>query len=176
MLLVSRVKSGLEQFVFYPIRIDDLLLTTSTRMQSKAREKKITIRFNIDEDLSENDLIIKGEKQLLDSLFENILDNAIKYSPDETTIQLAIKKAGKDLEVWFQDEGPGVPGDMDQNLLGTRFQRGSTQFIPGTGIGLAIAKKIASFHQAEIIYKDAFPKGSLFIVKFLRRKIEHSFS
>lgn len=170
MLLVSRVKSGLEQFVFYPIRLDDLLLTTSTRLQTKAREKKITIRYDIDLELNEDDLVIQGEKQLLDSLFENILDNAIKYSPDESTVLVAIKKPVSDLEVWIQDEGPGISGEIDQTNLGTRFQRGGANFIPGTGIGLAIAKKIASFHKAEIIYQNAAPKGSLFIVRFAKHQ------
>ena len=163
MLLISRVESGLDSFVFHSLRLDDLLLGTSSRLRTKAKEKKITIRFNIEEDLN---LEVMGEKQLLDSLFENILDNAIKYSPEESTIQLDIKNVNSQVEVWIQDEGPGIDEDDFENILNVRFHRASPRGITGTGIGLPIAQKIAQFHQAEIDYRKLTPCGSLFIIRF----------
>lgn len=163
MLLVSRVESGLDSFIFHPLRLDDLLLGTSSRLQIKAREKKITMRFNIEEDI---DLEVMGERQLLESLFENILDNAIKYSPTQSTIQINIKKINQLLEVWIQDEGPGIEEDEVPSILNVRFHRVSPHIATGTGIGLPIAQKIAHFHHAEIDYKKMSPQGSLFIIRF----------
>lgn len=165
MLLVSRVKSGLEKFIFHPLRLDDLLITIVSRMNVRAKEKRIVIRYDIEETLTEKNLIVMGERQLLDSLFENILDNAIKYSPEESTVQIAIKKQSEKTEIWIQDEGPGMSEEV-KNKLGTRFQRGQANLMPGTGIGLSIAKKIAEFHGAEIDYRPEQPRGSLFIVRF----------
>lgn len=165
MLLVSRVEAGQEKFVFSPLRLDDLLLTITSRLRPKKREKRIQLKFNIDEDLQ--DLEVMGEKQLLDSLFENIIENAIKYSPEESIIQLDIKNVGGKKEVWIRDEGPGMPeGDFDK-VIADRFNRGTTLGIPGSGIGLAIANKIAEFHKATIEYRRREPRGSHFIVRFL---------
>lgn len=164
MLLVSRVEAGQEKFVFNPIRIDDLLLSITSRLRPKKREKNIQVRFNIDEDLSS--LEVLGEKQLLDSLFENIIENAIKYSPEGSIIQLDIKKVEGKIEVWIRDEGPGMDEAEFQKLLDQRFQRGSTMGIPGSGIGLPIANRIAEFHNARILYRPNKPKGSHFIVRF----------
>lgn len=163
MLLVSRVESGLENFVFNPVRIDDLILTIITRLTPKAREKKINIRFNLDEDLE--DFEVMGERQLLDSLFENILENALKYSPEASHVLLEIKKHEGKMEVQICDEGPGMTPEDFQKIISSRFQRGAGISIPGSGIGLSIASKIAEYHQAKIIYQRLNP-GSLFIVRF----------
>lgn len=167
MLLIARVKSGVDQFVFSPLRLDDILVTTSTRLTPKAKEKNINIRFNIDENFSSHDLVVKGEKQLLDALFENILDNAIKYSPFNSVISVDIKRIESYLEVWIEDEGPGMKEERFEQIIRNRFQR-DTNTLPGTGIGLYLANKIAKFHQAEIIYKKSSPHGSLFTVRFLQ--------
>jgi signal transduction histidine kinase len=165
MLLISRVKSGLENFVFSKVRLDEVLLTTSSRLSSKAKEKKILVRFNIEVDLSTTDLMVMGEKQLLDAIFENIIDNAIKYSPEESTIFLDIKKVDGNTEVWIMDEGPGIREEELKHIMNGRFQR-AIGHIPGSGIGLSLAKKMADFHQAQIKYKKLAPAGSLFMIEF----------
>jgi signal transduction histidine kinase len=164
MLLVSRVKSGLATFVFHPLRLDDLLLSTISRMNLRAKDKRIFVRFNIDEHMTSKDLEVMGEKQLLDAVFENLLDNAIKYSPEESIIHLDIKKLENHTVVCLQDEGPGMDENDFTKMLSTRFTRGSE--IPGIGIGLSIANKIVLFHNAKILYKKLSPQGSLFTVEF----------
>ena len=165
MLLISRVESGLEKFDFNSIRLDDLLLTTTSRLRAKAREKRITIRFNIEEELEPLGLEVMGERQLLDSLFENILDNAIKYSPINSTVELNIKMVEGCTEVWIKDEGPGIQGEFEK-VLNSRYLRETPHTASGTGIGLPIANKIAQFHHAQISYRKLTPQGSLFIVQF----------
>lgn len=164
MLLVSRVESGLENFVFNPVRLDDLILNIISRLNIKAREKKIIVRFNLDEDIESFEVM--GEKQLLDSLFENIIENAIKYSPEATTIQLDIKNSEQRMEVWIRDEGEGMSPEEFEKIITSRFHRGAGISIPGSGIGLAIANRIAEFHHAKIIYRRLTP-GSHFIIRFL---------
>ena len=169
MLLVSRVESGQEKFIFHPIRLDDLLLSTTSRLGGKARERKINIRFNISDDLENSDLEVMGEKQLLDCLFENLLENAIKYSPEEATVSLDLKQGTGLYEVWITDQGPGIPDSEIEGLLVNRFQRGAGISIPGSGIGLPLANQIARFHHAKISYEKLQPKGSLFKVIFSKQ-------
>ncbi len=168
MLLISRVKSGIEKFAFRPIRLDELLLSTTSRLRFKAKERKITIRYNIDENLTTFDLEVLGERQLLDAVFENILDNAIKYSPQESLIELVLKRVNNQTEVWISDEGPGMSKKDFDLIIKTRFQRASEN-ISGTGLGLSLANKIAGFHSARIEYEKPPHQGSLFKVIFPKR-------
>ena len=167
LLMIARVEAGQEDFVYSPQRVDEILLSTTERLHLKAREKRINIRFNIDETLSEHPdaLIVLGEKQLLDSLFENILENAIKYSPEDSVIKIDMNMNDQGLVVYIQDEGPGIDEDQASTLF-SRFQRGSGHLgLPGTGIGLSIAAKIAKHHKATINYRRLV-KGSVFSITF----------
>ena len=167
MLLVSRVESGLAKLVLSPVRLDDLMLTLTSRLQIRAKEKRILIRFDIDEDMDPLSLEVKGERQLLDSLFENLLDNAIKYSPEDSNVMIHIgTNPDKKTEVAIQDEGVGMRPEDFQELIKGRFRRVDGFGIPGTGIGLPIANRIAEFHGASITYRKVIPRGSSFIVTF----------
>lgn len=166
MLLVSRVESGQENFIFNPVRVDEILLSTSSRLSMKAKEKKINLRFDIEDDLDSLTFEIQGERQLLNSLFENILDNAIKYSPEESTVKINILAKDFPLEVWIQDQGPGMSVQEFNSIIHGRFQRSSKSLIPGTGIGLSLAAQIAMYHNAQISYESLQPQGSLFKIQF----------
>ena len=168
MLLISRVESGQDSFIFNPVRVDEILLSLISRLKLKAREKRIMVRFNMAEDLPEEILEPMGERQLLTALFENILDNAIKYSPEDSTVSINIQSGPKGLEVLIQDEGPGIKEDEYEKILKNRFQRGAKNLVPGTGIGLGIAVEIANYHEAVISYQRLHPQGSLFIICFTK--------
>ncbi len=165
MLLVSRVSADVVPVTFHPVRLDDLLITTAARLQTKAREKRMIVRFNIDEALGPKELEVPAERQLLDALFENLLDNAIKYSPEGSTLEIAIKETHGNTEVCIQDEGPGLQGNTFNEIVGARFRRGNGH-VPGSGIGLSIAAKIAQVHNASILHENIAPRGSLFRVRF----------
>lgn len=166
MLLLSRVESGEENFIFNEVRVDELLLGVTARLRPKKREKRITLKFNLSPDLEFEDLIVSGEKQLLDCLFENLLENAIKYSPEDTSLKLDIEGSKDHLDVMIQDEGPGISDDDLKNVLTNRFKRGSKMMIPGTGLGLSLAYQIAEYHHATLTYKKIEPRGSRFTIRF----------
>lgn len=166
MLLLSRVESGEENFIFNEVRIDELLLGITARLRPKKREKRITLKFNLADELEFEDLVVNGEKQLLDCLFENLLENAIKYSPEDTTLKLDIHKTQDFLVISIQDEGPGISDEDFKNILNSRFKRGSKMMIPGTGLGLSLAYQIADYHHAKISYERILPRGSRFTIHY----------
>ncbi len=166
MLLLSRVESGEENFIFNEVRMDELLLGVTARLRPKKREKRITLKFNMSPDIEFEDVIVSGEKQLLDCLFENLLENAIKYSPEDTSLRLDIEGSKDYLDVVIQDEGPGISEEDLKNILMNRFKRGSKMMIPGTGLGLSLAYQIAEYHRATISYKKIEPRGSRFTIHF----------
>ncbi len=170
LLLISRVEGGHGNFVMVPIRIDELLLNTTSRLGGRAREKKITIRFNIGSSLEEKDLIINGDRQLLDAMFENVLENAIKYSPHETVVTIDVEKDPHSLEVAISDEGPGIRAKEWEAISHGRFKRGEEIALPGTGIGLSIVQSIAELHGAQLSYRPKETRGSNFVLAFSQQK------
>ncbi len=170
MLLISRVEGGHGNFVMVPVRIDELLLNTTSRLSGRAKEKKITIRFNIGNNMEEKDLIISGDRQLLDAMFENILENAIKYSPDESIVTIDVEKNSHVMEVAISDEGPGIKPKEWEMIAKGRFKRGEEISLPGTGIGLSIVQSIAELHHAELTYRPKESQGSHFVLAFSQQK------
>lgn len=165
MLLVSRVEAGKAHFRFTSIRLDEVVTETVARLAPRARSKSIALKL----DLAEEILAITGERQLLTCLCENLIENAIKYSPSHSDVHV---KLGQTLDgVCFQvsDHGPGVPLEVRQRLQRSeRFFRGEhTANISGSGLGLYLVSKIAEYHGSKIEISDRAPQtGALFRVTF----------
>ncbi|HID68762.1 MAG TPA: sensor histidine kinase [Roseibacterium sp.] len=101
---------------------------------------------DIDIALSLSDADVEGDAILLQNALRNVLDNAIKYSPAETTVRLSVSNGGGEARVIVRDEGPGF-GDGPAAHLTERFRRGEkVEGIVGSGLGLTIAEEALRAH------------------------------
>lgn len=112
---------------------------------------------------------IRGDALLLQLLVNNLLENAIKYSPRTKPILCQLRKetSGK-VVLQIIDEGEGIP-DPEKTRIFDKFYRvgnESTRRTPGTGLGLYLCKKIAGAHNADISVTNHLPNGSNFAVSF----------
>jgi K+-sensing histidine kinase KdpD len=101
-------------------------------------------------------------------LINNLLENAIKYSPREKPICALLQKAGNKIKLQVKDEGPGIP-DEEKKLIFTKFYRignETTRKTQGTGLGLYLCWIIAKDHNADILVTNNSPSGSNFVVTF----------
>ncbi len=122
---------------------------------------------NISGDIDE-DADMKGDALLLQMLVNNLLENAIKYSPKESAITASLKNYRSGIELQLKDNGPGIP-DTEKNKVFDKFYRvGSeaTRKTQGTGLGLYLCRKIARQHNGDISVTDNLPSGSTFTVVF----------
>lgn len=121
----------------------------------------------------EPDIDIKGDPFLLQLLINNLLENAIKYSPGQKPIICRLQKYNDGAELQIIDEGPGVPAAERKNIFKKFYRIGdeATRQTHGTGLGLYLCKKIADDHNAEIDVIDHSPHGSNFTVVFKRDAI-----
>jgi len=93
---------------------------------------------------------VAGDAVLLDTALRNVLDNAVKYSPDETDIQVVVSSANGFARIEVCDNGPGF-GAASARHLTRRFQRGdNAQGIVGSGLGLTIAKDVLTAHHGTL--------------------------
>jgi signal transduction histidine kinase len=115
---------------------------------------------------------VKADPLLMQMLINNLLENAMKYSPKETPIKASLQKTKSAIILSIIDEGPGIADDEKKKIF-TKFYRigdESTRKTQGTGLGLYLCRKIARDHNADIVVTNNIPHGSNFTVTLPRKE------
>ena len=89
--------------------------------------------------------MVDGEREGLTSLIDNLVENAIKYSPAGSRVELGLIEQGAEVLMWVEDSGPGIPENLHERVF-DRFFRVPDQAQAGSGLGLAIVKAVADRH------------------------------
>jgi K+-sensing histidine kinase KdpD len=116
----------------------------------------------------EDAMEIQGEPLLIQLLINNLMDNANKYAPMTEPIYIHLQESQNTVQLILKDQGPGITG-ADKNKVFEKFYRlgsESTRTTKGSGLGLYLCKKIATFHNAQIQLTNNTPTGSIFTVTF----------
>lgn len=139
-------------------RIDELIWQARTHLLKQKPDCKVVVEFeNIPDD--EKLLLFRCNDQLLKTAFVNLMDNAIKFSPDKKVI-VRIHFSPYEIKISFNDNGPGI-SEQDQQLLFQPFFRGSnTRHIKGHGLGLSMAQKIVHLHNGQIHLVKSSQQGT----------------
>jgi heavy metal sensor kinase len=163
MLLLARSDAGHAQFVCEPVRMAEIVRDVVARMRAVANEK----RQRIVERVSDDDLELSGDVQLLRRLVWILLDNAVKYTPCDGLIEVAFARKEQCAVFTVSDNGIGIPCASLPNIF-DRFFRvdASRSEQEGTGLGLAIGKWIADAHRATITARSLDRDGTTFEVSF----------
>lgn len=114
----------------------------------------------------EENIFVPGEVMLLQMLVNNLLDNSIKYSPEESVINVIFKKENNKAILKIADEGEGI-AEAEKKKVFQKFYRignETTRKAKGTGLGLYLCKRIVQDHKGDIVIQKNKPKGSIFIV------------
>lgn len=163
MLLLARFDSGRGPLAFEPIFLNELVQTVVAKMQVLAAQKCQHLAMQ----LPEEDLELTGDAQMLRRLIWILVDNAIKYTPRASSIEVTLARDGQHAMLTVSDNGPGIPEVLLPRVFDRFFRvdpsRGEQD---GTGLGLAIAKWIAETHHAEIVARSHEGAGTTFEVKF----------
>jgi two-component system sensor histidine kinase CreC len=101
---------------------------------------------------------LRGDAERISLAISNLLANALAFSPDDSTIELAVHAHGQEVELQVRDHGPGVP-DYAQPQLGRRFFSlpRPRDGLKGSGLGLAIVRQIAILHGGRVVFEPAQP-------------------
>lgn len=159
LLLLARVDAGVEALSLTRTRLDELLLEAIEKLDAAAKRKSIRIRFDLDGAAFET----LGDADLLRSVFKNLIENAIKFSPEASLVEVSLSETPGALTVIVKDEGPGIPPELAGRIF-ERFYRGpdGQESAPGSGLGLAIARRISEVHGAALSLESHPGKGAVF--------------
>ena len=100
---------------------------------------------------------VLGSRQLLAQALANLLDNAIKFTPDGGHIRVQLRGSGSEPEVIVEDNGPGIPADKREIVLGRRVRLDEARRFPGSGLGLSLVAAVTKLHGAHLVLDDAGP-------------------
>jgi len=163
--LLTLAQSGIgnQRFHFSRLRVDEVLFSA----QEELARQKPHFHFQFDYDTlpeNENSLTLAGNEQLLATAFINFMDNACKFSPDNT-VHISLTAKGKIIEIRFMDRGAGIPEGEWNKIFSPFYRAPNAQNIAkGHGIGLSLCKNIIEMHGGTIGVQSILKKGSQFKV------------
>ncbi|MFH2066745.1 MAG: ATP-binding protein [Pseudomonadota bacterium] len=141
--------------------VEDLIQSSIQHCSSMARERKIAVHYTCDPDLA-----APFDRTLMEQAAVNILDNAIKYSEENSAVTIHAERKGDRVHIHFQDHGIGIEEKHHARLF-ERFYRADkarSRKLGGTGLGLAIVKHIAIAHGGEVSVQSKPGQGSRFTI------------
>jgi signal transduction histidine kinase len=146
LLLIARFESGESNPQTETIALQETLLEMVARLKPIADTREIDFNLNL------NAVSVQGNSLDLRRVFQNLLDNAIKFSPIKSTIEIKLSESNQTARIEVQDSGLGLSAELEHRLF-TRFS--SARAGGGTGLGLYLAKRIIEAHNGTIGYTRA---------------------
>lgn len=142
-----------------PFPISELAMDICEKYQMLAEKKNITIDLKMEENLP----LVFADIKLVERAIQNLMDNALKFTPDSGTINLEMKTSSSGVKILIIDSGPGIP-ENEQSYIFERYKKLGTseKSSTGAGLGLAIVKKILEIHNTTIEVISKPNKGTTF--------------
>lgn len=155
----ARLQSGNLKMDFQAVRIDTLVKSVADRVGQHHPNLSVSI------DSDKPGLIVRGDPKRLGQVFENLLNNAVKYAPN-SPILIHLHKDSDFVEVQVEDHGPGIPQRYLTHIFDRFFRNPELEpFVHGTGLGLFICKKIVQAHHGQIFATSTVGEGTTFHIR-----------
>jgi len=161
LLQLAQSELNEQRFSFYEVRMDEMLLEMGNLIKLK-QNGKVDIQF---EKLPETDTEVtcQGNETLLKILFLNLVDNACKFSSDNTA-RVCIDLPAGYIEIKIKDNGIGIAADELDKVFEPFYRGQNAHQTRGHGLGLSICKKIVQLHKGHITVSSTLNKGTVFTV------------
>jgi two-component system, OmpR family, sensor histidine kinase CiaH len=171
LIKLTQYQKGMNGLIVENISLKDITNQAIRKVYNLAKYRKITIRNTI------SNIDIEANNQALTELFIIFLDNAIKYSPEKTKINISANKFDTHVIIKIVDQGYGIKTEDIPHLF-DRFYRAdksrTKSNIPGYGLGLSIAKQIIDKHHGTIVVESQINKGTTFNINLpVKHEVKH---
>ena len=163
LIQVSRMEQGMIRIQPVGTSLTEILVEAVNIVYHKAKKKGI--RFDT-QSIEDQECSVTADPKWSAEAIANLLDNAVKYSPEGSRIQIRVQKLYSYMEIEIEDEGIGIPKE-EQTLIFKRFYRGkgaSVKTEDGWGVGLYLSRKILEEEGGALFMRQGRERGSIFIV------------
>lgn len=163
LIQVARMEQGMIRVQPAESSLTEILIGAVNIVYHKAKDKKI--QFDT-ASIEGREYSVTADSKWSAEAIANLLDNAVKYSPEGSRIQIRVQKLYSFIEIAIEDEGIGIPKE-EQTLIFQRFYRGKSAAVKkedGWGIGLYLSRKILEEEGGSLFMRQGRERGSVFIV------------
>ncbi|HRX57369.1 MAG TPA: HAMP domain-containing sensor histidine kinase [Eubacteriales bacterium] len=161
LLDLARIESGRTAIKLEIFDINELIRRTLITFEARIYERHL----DVDVKFAQEQYYVEADSAQISQVLRNIIDNAIKYTPENCKLRIATYAMRREIYVRIQDSGPGIP-EADVPHVFDRFYKVEKAHTPtkqsGTGLGLSIVKRIIDQHNQTITLKSAKGKGCIF--------------
>ena len=170
LLDLARIESGKTALKLEIFDINELIRRTLITFEARIYEH----HMEVDVKFAQEQYYVEADSAQISQVLRNIIDNAIKYSPDDSKLRIATYAMRREIYVSIQDSGQGIPEEDIPHVF-DRFYKVEKAHTPtkqsGTGLGLSIVKRIIDQHNQTITLKSAKGKGSTFTFTLKRAPV-----
>jgi signal transduction histidine kinase len=159
---LTRLESGAQPLRLTEMNCQQLLADCLRSLSSFATERGITLSSEVSPDA----LVLRADAQLMTQAINNLLGNAIKYSPPETEVVVAAELNHAYVAISVRDQGFGIPEEARERIFEKfyRLERDTTSSVVGAGLGLPLVKEIVERHGGRITFESSLSAGSTFTI------------
>ncbi|QSQ19655.1 hypothetical protein JY651_30640 [Pyxidicoccus parkwayensis] len=160
LLDVGRIRSGHLELQQAPVSLGSLLAETIASLRPLSPRHHLTL------ELPQGETLVKGDETRLTQVFNNLLDNAIKYSPEGGVVAVKLTRGEGEARVSVSDEGVGIPAEQLPELFERFFRAHTTsaKSFGGLGLGLYITRNLVERHGGRIDVRSEVDRGTTFVV------------
>lgn len=162
MLTVTRIESGKTEYQFYKLSLNEILKNLLNDFSPRTEEQELKLNYH--EESKNLEIMVDPEK--IRYVFENLLENAMRYTPSGGSIDASLKRDGKMCIVTIKDTGIGIPLKEQKNIFSKFFRATNAikKITDGSGLGLFVAKNTVERHGGTISFESSPENGTTFIV------------
>ncbi|OGG52377.1 hypothetical protein A2851_04990 [Candidatus Kaiserbacteria bacterium RIFCSPHIGHO2_01_FULL_53_29] len=161
MLVVTRIESGKIQFKLSPLHLEDMVESVLLDFSGQAHVRRMALTFKRP---SPQSPYVNADPDMMRSVIQNLVENAMRYTPDGGTIALSVTSSPTEVQVAITDSGIGIPLQQQSGIFNKFFRAdNATKFrTDGSGLGLYIVKSFVEKHGGRIWFESVENKGTSF--------------
>ena len=155
LLAYARVTDVTDVYSFEPVAASELVDDVLQNFRHPLGEQEFKVDVDIPDDLP----LVRADRTAMMLALDNLVDNAIRYSPEERSLRISARREGQQVVVEIQDRGTGISAD-ELLLVRRKFARGRLAKADGSGLGLAIVSRIVADHKGSLVLESERGTGT----------------
>ncbi len=153
LLRIAQIEAGARKARFVQLDLTEVVASVADIYAEVAKDDGKVLLI---ENCTAGDMIT-GDRELLTQLFANLIENAIRHTPEGTRIEISANRQADSLVAEVRDNGPGIPSEEQEKVFRRLYRLDKSRSTPGTGLGLSLVKAIADLHGAAVSMQPRNP-------------------